>query len=351
MTKEIRVGKTKIGGGNKIAVQSMTNTKTSDVESTIGQIIELEDAGCDIVRASVYDAESARAIKRIKDKISIPIVADVHFDYKLAISAIENGADKIRINPGNIGERINVEKVCACAKEHKIPIRVGANGGSVEKSLLKEFGNTPKALALSVIENVKILEQCGFSDIVLSAKSSNVKKMIEVNRILSAETSYPLHLGVTEAGSQNIGIYKSAVGIGSLLCDGIGDTIRVSLTGNPVQEVLAAHKILRSVGVEENFIEIISCPTCGRTSINLEKIVDCVEKATCAINKKLKVAIMGCVVNGPGEAADADIGIAGGDGKCAVFKNGKVFKTVDESLAVEVLLEEIGLILGEKIDY
>lgn len=341
MTREVKIGNRILGGKNPILIQSMTNTKTENVEDTLRQINELVDAGCDIVRVSVYNDKCVSTIKEIVTKSKIPVVADVHFDYKLAIGAIENGVNKIRINPGNIGKEENIKKVAECAKAHGIAIRVGSNSGSIEKEIYSKYGSSAKALTLSAMNNVKVLEKLGFNDIVISVKASNVKMMIEANRELSRICDYPLHLGVTEAGSENIGIYKSAIGIGSLLLDGIGDTIRVSLTGDPVKEIKAAKNILKSINMYKDCAEIVSCPTCGRTSINLEKIVQEVEKFTENIHKNVKIAIMGCIVNGPGEAKDADIGLAGGDGKCAIFKKGEVFKTVEEKDAVKTLIEEI----------
>lgn len=341
MTRKVKVGNLYMGGKSPILIQSMTNTKTEDVESTVSQINELASVGCDIVRVSVYDEACVKAVRDIVDRVNVPIVADVHFDYKLAIGAIENGVNKIRINPGNIGSEENVRKVAECAKLHGVPIRVGSNSGSIEKDIYNKYGNSAKALTLSAMNNVKILEKMGFNDIVISVKASNVKMMIEANRELSKICDYPLHLGVTEAGSENIGTYKSAIGIGSLLLDGIGDTIRVSLTGSPIKEIAVAKNILKSINMYANSPEIVSCPTCGRTSIDLEKIVKEIEKYTENIKKNIKIAIMGCIVNGPGEAKDADIGLAGGNGKCAIFKKGEIFKTVHESDAVNVLKEEI----------
>lgn len=345
MTKEIKIGNVSIGNGNKIAIQSMTTTDTANAEATAEQIIRLEDAGCDIVRASVYDMNAAKAFADIKKKIRIPLVADVHFDYKLAIAAVENGADKLRINPGNITD-INAVKILAdCAKRHNVPIRVGVNGGSLSAEVRKKFGeNSAEALAESAIENVRILENVGFYDICISVKSSDVKKMISAYKILAPKCDYPLHLGVTEAGTKEIGIVKNAIGIGSLLLEGIGDTIRVSLTGDPVEEVYAAQNILRSIGLFNEGIEIISCPMCARTRIPLESIITEVKEETRDIKKPIKVAIMGCVVNGPGEAKDADIGLAGGGGngdKAVVFKNGELFASGELGKMKALLISEL----------
>ena len=328
MTREIKIGNVKIGNGNPIAVQSMTTADTADAEKTSEQIIELEKAGCDIVRASVYSMEAAKALKSIKENISIPLVADVHFDHRLAIAAIENGADKLRINPGNITSENAVKQVVDCAKMHGIPIRIGVNGGSLSATVRKKFGeNSAMALVASAMENVRILEKEHFYDIVISVKSSDVRKMIQAYRLLSAQCDYPLHLGVTEAGTKDIGTVKNAIGIGTLLLEGIGDTVRVSLTGDPCQEVYAAQNILRSIGLYNKGVEIISCPMCARTRIPLEKTVERVKNETADITKPIKVAVMGCVVNGPGEAKDADIGLAGGGGsgdKAVVFQKGEM---------------------------
>lgn len=347
MTKEIKIGNVRIGNNNKIAVQSMTNTKTFDIDSTVAQIKSLESAGCEIVRVAVPDAVDALAIKIIKQNIKIPLVADIHFDYKLALLSIENGADKIRINPGNIGKPEYLKKIADCANEHKIPIRIGINSGSIEKSILSKYGNTPKALVKSALNSVRLLEDINFSNIVISVKSSNVLDTVQSYRKLSKLTNYPLHLGVTESGSYRHGIVKSSIGIGALLLDGIGDTIRVSLTGDPVREVVAAKEILRAVKKEENYCEIISCPTCGRCEINLEEIVEKISDITKTINKPLKIAVMGCVVNGPGEAASADLGLAGGKGKSVIFKHGQTIKTIDTENLLEEFIKELNKIIEE----
>lgn len=345
MTKELKIKNIVIGNGNKIAIQSMTTTDTADAQSTIMQIKKLEQAGCDIVRASVYDMNAAKAFKEITDNISVPLVADVHFDYRLAIAAVENGADKLRINPGNITEKKYIKMVADCAKAHGVPIRIGVNGGSLSPMVREKYGeNSAEALVASAMENVELLEEANFTDICISVKSSNVKKMIKAYRLLSDKCNYPLHLGVTEAGTADIGVVKNAIGIGCLLLEGIGDTIRVSLTGDPVEEVYAAQNILRSIGLFNEGIEVISCPMCARTKIPLESIVCDVKNATRDIKKPLKVAVMGCVVNGPGEAKDADIGLAGGGGKgdkAVVFKNGSMLASGDLAQMKALLIEEI----------
>jgi len=344
MTREIKIGNVAIGNGNKIAIQSMTTADTADYEATVAQIKRLEEAGCDIVRASAYNMEAAKAFARIKERISIPIVADVHFDYRLAIAAVENGADKLRINPGNITEKSKIKMLVDCVKAHHIPIRIGVNGGSLSKEVKERFGETSaEALVASAMENVKLLEDEHFRDICISVKSSNVRKMIKAYEILSSQCDYPLHLGVTEAGTSDIGIVKNAIGIGTLLLDGIGDTIRVSLTGDPVEEVYAAQNILRSIGLYNVGVEIVSCPMCARTRIPLEKIVSEVKEATRDIKKSIKAAVMGCVVNGPGEAKDADIGLAGGgtEDKAVVFKNGEMLASGGLAEMKKLLIDEL----------
>ena len=315
-TKKIIVGSVEIGGGTSVKIQSMTTTKTSDVAATVRQIEALKEAGCEIVRVAVADEDDAAAVKAVKEKISLPLVADIHFSPKLAVAAIENGADKVRINPGNIGGEKEIKYVADCIRAHKISVRVGANTGSIEPHFLQKYGRSAEALVESALYNVGILEKFGVEDIVISVKASSVPLTVEAYTFLSERTSYPLHVGVTEAGTEEAGVIKSAVGIGSLLLRGIGDTIRVSLTDDPVKEIYAAKQILRACGLEENFVEVVSCPTCGRCaweSMGLaKKVSDFVKKYP----KKAKVAVMGCVVNGPGEARDADIGIAGGNGFC-----------------------------------
>ncbi|WPC40688.1 flavodoxin-dependent (E)-4-hydroxy-3-methylbut-2-enyl-diphosphate synthase [Clostridium sp. JS66] len=341
-TKKIKVGNTFIGGDSEIAVQSMTNTDTRNVEQTVKQIKELQEAGCDIIRCAVPDMEAGEAIKKIVKSINIPLVSDIHFDYKLALKSIENGVSALRINPGNIGSIDRVREVAKAAKEKNIPIRIGVNSGSLQKDILNKYGKVcAEALVESALEHVNILESVNFDDIAISIKSSNVIQMIESYRMISKKVNYPLHLGVTEAGTIWRGTIKSSVGIGTLLSEGIGDTIRVSLTGNPVEEVKVGREILKSLGYLNEGIEFVSCPTCGRTRIDLIKIAEEVEKRLGNCNKNIKVAVMGCVVNGPGEAREADIGIAGGNGEGLIFKKGEIIKKVDEKDLVNELLKEI----------
>ena len=327
--------------GKKIYIQSMLNIPAENVSASVEQAIELEKAGCEIVRAAVPNMDAVKLIPAIKEKISIPLVADIHFDYRLAIASAEAGIDKIRINPGNIGSMDKVRAVVKACQSRSIPIRIGVNGGSLEKDLLEKYGRpTPEALVESAMRHVRILEECDFEDIVISLKSSDVPTMIGAYRLLAKQCSYPLHLGVTEAGTQRMGIIKSAVGIGSLLCDGIGETIRVSLTDDPVNEVYAAKDILKAVG-KGSGVRIVSCPTCGRTKIDLISLAKKVEEATKNIDKDITVAVMGCVVNGIGESGNADIGIAGGDGCAVLFAKGERLRKVDESEALSALLAEI----------
>ncbi|NNU76233.1 flavodoxin-dependent (E)-4-hydroxy-3-methylbut-2-enyl-diphosphate synthase [Clostridium estertheticum] len=341
-TKKIKIGNLYIGGDSKIAVQSMTNTDTRDVEATIKQILELEEVGCDIVRCAVPDMVAAEAIKDIMKGIHIPLVADIHFDYRLALKVIENGVSKLRINPGNIGNIDRIKLVADAAKAKGIPIRIGVNSGSLEKDILKKYGHVcAQALVESALKHVEILESLNFYDIVISIKSSDVVMMIDCYKLLSGMVDYPLHLGVTEAGTTWRGTIKSSVGIGALLALGIGDTIRVSLTGDVVDEVKVGIEILKSLGYIDDGIKFVSCPTCGRTQINLIKIANEVEKRLEFCNKNIKIAVMGCIVNGPGEAREADIGIAGGDGVGLIFKKGEIIKTVKEEDLVEELIREV----------
>lgn len=346
-THVVNIGGVMIGGGNPIAVQSMTNVPTSDTERVVSQINALEKAGCDIVRFSVPDEESAAAIEKIKEQTNIPLVADIHFDYRLALMAIERGIDKVRINPGNIGGEDRAKAVAKAANRNNIPIRIGVNGGSLEKGLLEKCeGDLAKAMVESAKEHVKILNKFDFNNIVLSMKASSVKTTVRAYRMASEEFNYPLHLGVTEAGTTEQGIVKSSVGIGSLLLDGIGDTIRVSLTDDPCKEVYAAKQILRSLDMGGDYVEVVSCPTCARTKIDLISIANRINDLVKDIKKPLKVAVMGCVVNGPGEAKDADIGIAGGDGCAVLFKHGKTVKKVSESEITDVLIHEINKMIN-----
>ncbi len=347
MSKSVKIGSLTIGGGNEIAVQSMTNIKTEKTDEVISQILRLQKAGCDIIRVAVKDFADANALKIIKDKISIPLVADVHFDYRLAISAIENGVDKVRINPGNIGSEENVKMVADCLKRHSCAVRVGSNGGSVEKEYLEKYGKNEISLGESALKRVAQLEKYGVEDIVISAKTSSVPLTVKTYRYIANRSCYPLHVGVTEAGTKRIGIIKSSAGIGSLLMDGIGDTIRVSLTADPVEEVYAGRDLLRATGIDKDFAEVISCPTCGRTEYDMERLAESVCNFTRDIVKPVKIAVMGCVVNGPGEAADCDLGIAGGKGSCVIFKKGKVYKTVKSEDAEKEFLKEIEKVVDE----
>ncbi|BAH06371.1 flavodoxin-dependent (E)-4-hydroxy-3-methylbut-2-enyl-diphosphate synthase [Clostridium kluyveri] len=341
-TREIRVGKVAIGGNAPIAVQSMTNTDTKNTKATIEQIHKLEKAGCDIVRCAVPDMEACDALKTILKEVSIPLVADIHFDYKLALKSIENGVSALRINPGNIGNIDKVKMVVKSAEERNVPIRIGVNSGSLKKDILNKYGRVcAEALVESALEHVNILEDMGFYNIVISIKSSNVNDMVQSYRQISKVVGCPLHLGVTEAGTLWRGTIKSSIGIGTLLMEGIGDTIRVSLTGNPVEEVRVGREILKACGHLKEGIEFISCPTCGRTKIDLIKIAEEVEKKLSNVDKNIKVAVMGCVVNGPGEAKEADIGIAGGMGEGLIFKKGKILRKVKEENLVDALIEEV----------
>lgn len=343
-TREIKIGNLYIGGENPIIIQSMTNTPTEDVEKTVAQIKELEKAGCELVRVTVNTEKAAEAIKEIKKQINIPLVADIHFDYKLALKAMENGIDKLRINPGNIGDDEKVRLVVEKAKELNVPIRIGVNSGSVEKKILEKYGRvTADGMVESAMYHVNLLEKYGFNNIIISLKASNVKMMVDAYRKISDLVDYPLHLGVTEAGTEFQGTVKSAIGIGSLLVDGIGNTIRVSLTENPVEEIKVAKEILKVLGLREG-VEIVSCPTCGRTQIDLIGLAKKVEKEFGNIEKNIKIAVMGCVVNGPGEAKEADIGVAGGKGEGLLFKKGEIVKKVKEEEIIPELrkmLEEI----------
>ncbi|MBU3206258.1 flavodoxin-dependent (E)-4-hydroxy-3-methylbut-2-enyl-diphosphate synthase [Clostridium algidicarnis] len=341
-TRKVKVGNIYVGGDAPITIQSMTNTDTRDIKVTVAQINELTKAGCDIIRCAVPDMEAAVAIKEIVKQIDIPLVADIHFDYRLALESINNGISALRINPGNIGSLDRVELLAKKAKEKDIPIRIGVNSGSLDKTLLAKYGKvTSKALVESALSHISILEKVNFNDIVISIKSSDVPMMIDSYRLMSKATDYPLHLGVTEAGTIWRGSIKSSVGIGALLSEGIGDTIRVSLTGDPLEEIKVGKEILKSLGLIKGGIEFISCPTCGRTQIDLINIAKQVEDRISNLDKNIKVAVMGCVVNGPGEAREADIGIAGGNGEGLIFKKGEIIKKVKENELVEALIKEI----------
>lgn len=339
--KAVKIGGVVIGGGNKIAIQSMTNIKTEKVDKVINQITKLAENGCDIVRVAIKDMSDAKALSIIKKEIATPIVADVHFDYKLAIASVENGADKIRINPGNIGSEENVKKVAECVKYYGTPVRVGSNSGSIEKEFLHKYGKSEISLVESALKNVYALEKYGVENIVISTKASSVPLTVKAYRYLATKTDYPLHVGVTEAGTYESGLVKSAVGIGALLLDGIGDTIRVSLTADPVLEPLAGLKILRAAGIDKNYCEVVSCPTCGRTEYDSIGLANKIENLTQKIKKPLKIAVMGCVVNGPGEAKDADIGIAGSKDFCVIFKKGEIIKKVAFEDAEKEFISEI----------
>ena len=341
-TKTIKIGNQVIGGGHPVLIQSMTNTKTEDVAATVAQILTLEKAGCQIIRCAVPTMEAARALGEIKKQIHIPLVADIHFDYKLAIAAMENGADKIRINPGNIGSRERIQAVVDVAKERQIPIRVGVNSGSLEKELVEKYhGVTAEGLVESALDKVKIIEDMGYDQLVISIKSSDVLMCAKAHELIAQKTDYPLHVGITEAGTLFSGNIKSAVGLGIILYQGIGDTIRVSLTGDPLEEVKSAKRILKTLGLRNGGIEVVSCPTCGRTQIDLIGLANKVEDMVQDIPLDIKVAVMGCVVNGPGEAKEADIGIAGGKGVGLLIKKGEIIKKVPEDQLLETLRDEL----------
>ncbi len=341
-TKVIQIGNRKIGGGNPIAIQSMTNTRTEDVEATVAQILALEEAGCEIIRCAVPTMEAAEALTEIKKRIHIPLVADIHFDYRLAIAAIEHGADKIRINPGNIGDISRVQAVVDKAKEYQVPIRVGVNSGSLEKELVEKYGGvTAEGIVESALDKVHMIENMGYDNLVVSIKSSDVMMCVKAHELIAEQCSYPLHIGITESGTLLSGNIKSSVGLGIMLYQGLGDTIRVSLTGDPVEEIKSAKLILKTLGLRKGGIEVVSCPTCGRTKIDLIGLANQVENMVAGIPLDIKVAVMGCVVNGPGEAKEADIGIAGGVGEGLLIKKGEVIKKVKEEELLETLRQEL----------
>ncbi|MCI9339702.1 MAG: flavodoxin-dependent (E)-4-hydroxy-3-methylbut-2-enyl-diphosphate synthase [Dorea sp.] len=341
-TRKVRIGDVTIGGGSPIAIQSMTNTKTEDVGAVVAQILALEKAGCEIVRCAVPDMEAARAVGKIKEKIHIPLVADIHFDYRLAIAAIENGADKIRINPGNIGDAARVQAVVDKAKEYRIPIRVGVNSGSLEKALVERYGGvTAQGLVESAMDKVHMIEEMGYDNLVVSIKSSDVMMCVKAHELIARDCPYPLHVGITEAGTLLAGNIKSSIGLGLILNQGIGDTIRVSLTGDPVEEIRSAKLILKTLKLRKGGIEVVSCPTCGRTKIDLIGLANQVEQMVEDIPLDIKVAVMGCVVNGPGEAKEADIGIAGGIGEGLLIKKGEIVKKVREDQLLDTLRQEL----------
>ena len=341
-TKQVSVGNVKIGGGNPVAIQSMTNTKTEDVNGTVDKILRLEAAGCEIIRCAVPTMEAAEALREIKKRIHIPLVADIHFDFRLAIAAIENGADKIRINPGNIGSAERVKAVVDRAKERQIPIRVGVNSGSLEKHLLEKYGGvTAEGIVESAMDKVHMIEEMGYDNLVVSIKSSDVLMCVKAHELIARECIYPLHVGITESGTVYSGNVKSSVGLGIILHEGIGDTIRVSLTGDPVEEIRTAKLILKTLGLRKGGIEVVSCPTCGRTKIDLIGLAEQVEKMVEDIPLDIKVAVMGCAVNGPGEAKEADIGIAGGIGEGLLIKKGQIVKKVKEEELLSTLRQEL----------
>lgn len=340
-TQKVRCGNIFIGGDSPVSIQSMTNTDTRSIDETILQIKSLEEAGCEIVRIAIPDMEAAMAVSKIKKNISIPLVADIHFDYRLALKCIENGIDKLRINPGNIGDAKRVEKIVNEAKAREIPIRIGVNAGSLEKNIIEKYGVTPKALVESAMGHVKILENLDFDKIIISLKASDVKLTLDAYRLLAEKVNYPLHIGITEAGTVWRGTIKSAIGIGSLLLNGIGDTLRVSLTGDPVEEVKVAKEILQALDIRKFGVNFISCPTCGRTQIDLVKLAKKIEDNLSHINLPITIAVMGCAVNGPGEAREADIGIAGGKGSALLFKKGEIIRKVPEGEIIDAILEEV----------
>ena len=347
MSKQINVGGVTLGGGAPVRVQSMTTTHTADVEATSAQIARLAEAGCEIVRVAVRDEADARAVRAVKDRSPLPVVADIHFSAKLAVLSVENGADKIRINPGNIGGEEKVKLVADCVRAHRIPVRVGANTGSIEREYFERYGRSARALVESALHGVSLLERHGVERIAVSVKASSVPLTVEAYRLLAARTEYPLHVGVTEAGTRESGIVKSSVGIGALLLDGIGDTIRVSLTDDPVEEVYAAKRILRACGLEKEFVDVISCPTCGRCEWESMRLAQEVERLTFGAKVRRKIAVMGCAVNGPGEAKDCDLGIAGGRENCVIFKKGEIVRSVPREDAEDVFLREVRACLEE----
>ena len=346
-TKKVYIGNIAVGGGERVKVQSMCTYKTSLTEDIVKQILSLEKAGCDIIRVSVLDDEDAKAIKKIKDSINIPIVADIHFSHRLAISAIENGCNKVRINPGNIGDEKAVKAVADCIKSHKIAVRVGSNTGSIEKEYLQKYGRGAEALVESALKSVGILEKYGVRDIVISVKASDVPTTVKAYTLLSQRCDYPLHIGVTEAGTEQMAVVKSSAALGALLLNGIGDTMRVSITDDPIKEIYAAKRILRAVGLDKNYVDVVACPTCGRCLWNsmqfARKVTDYVE----GFSKPLKIAVMGCVVNGPGEAKECDLGIAGAEEYCVIFKGGEIVRRVKVECAEEEFMKEIDKILND----
>ena len=346
LTKKVSVGGVSVGGGESVKIQSMCTAKTSDIGATVAQINALEQAGCEIVRVSVLDEADALAIKGVRSQIKIPLVADIHFSSRLAVTSIENGADKVRINPGNIGGENEIKLVADCIKAHNIPVREGANTGSIEKEFLAKYGKNERSLVESALKSVCVLEKYGVNDIVISVKASSVPLTVGAYRLLAQKTDYPLHIGVTEAGTEEMAVVKSSAALGALLLDGIGDTLRVSITDDPVKEILAAKRLLRAVGLDKNFVNVISCPTCGRCLWNSMALAKKVTSYVEQFSKPLKIAVMGCVVNGPGEAKDCDIGIAGAQDYCVIFKNGEIIKKVPADKAEKEFFKEINALLG-----
>lgn len=346
-TKKVNIGGVSVGGGERVKIQSMCTVKTSDTEATARQINALAESGCEIVRVSVLDEQDASAIKKLKSLSPIPIVADIHFSHKLAVRAIESGCDKVRINPGNIGGEREIALVADCIKAHKIPMRVGANTGSIEKQYLEKYGRSAEALVESALHNAAVFEKFGVSDIVVSVKASDVSLTYKAYTLLSERCDYPLHIGVTEAGTEEMAIIKSSAALGALLLNGIGDTLRISITGDPVREVIAARNLLRAIGIDKNFADVISCPTCGRCAWESASLAQKVNERVKNVKKPLKIAVMGCVVNGPGEARDCDIGIAGAEQYCVIFKNGQIIKKIERERAEEAFFAEINKLIND----
>ena len=346
-TKKVFIGNVAVGGGESVKIQSMCTTKTSDIGATVEQISKLEEAGCEIIRVSVLDSDDAAAIKEIKKLINVPLVADIHFSSRLAVLAIENGADKIRINPGNIDGETHIKTVADCIKAHKIPVRVGSNTGSIEKEFLDKYGKNEFSLVESALKSVSLLEKYGVDDIVISVKASSVPLTVKAYKLLAEKTHYPLHIGVTEAGTEQMAVVKSSAALGSLLLDGIGDTIRISITDDPVKEIYAAKRLLRAIGLDNNFVNVISCPTCGRCQWDSMSLAKKVSAYTEKFGKPLKIAVMGCVVNGPGEAKDCDLGIAGAQDYCVIFK-GEEMRKVPRAIAEEEFFKEIDKLLNDR---
>lgn len=346
-SKKVSVGNVMLGGGEPVRIQSMCTTKTSNVQSTVEQIKRLEKAGCEIIRVSVLDEDDAKAIKTVKNSINIPLVADIHFSHKLAIAAIESGCDKVRINPGNIGGDRQLKAVADCIKAHGISVRVGSNTGSIEKEFLQKYGKNENSLVESALKSVSLLEKNGVEDIVISVKASDVPLTVKAYKLLAQKTCYPLHIGVTEAGTEEMAVVKSSVALGALLLDGIGDTLRVSITDDPVKEVLAAKRILRATGLDKNYVDVVACPTCGRCRWNSMELAKKVSAYVESFSKPVKIAVMGCVVNGPGEAKDCDIGIAGAEDYCVIFKNGEILKRINREDAESEFFKEIDKILND----